>query len=88
MKQAIIHSLPGWQVISYGNGLAYEIANKRTAQSILFQGDDADVFRNSLEALTEPNNNGSYACILDYSNALACIWSDYSECASDWDVRD
>ena len=75
MKTAIIHDLPNWQVTSYGNGLAYEIVNKETSRCLFFQGDDADIFRDSLSALTDKRPS------LSYSDALECIWSDYNECA-------
>lgn len=87
MRSTVIHALPGWQVTSWGNGMSYELVNKRTAQSVFFRGDDAAIFRDSLGALTEPRGD-SYANILNYSDALGCIWSDYAECASDWGVRD
>lgn len=73
MRSAIIHELPGWRVTSYGNGLAYAVDNLTAGQGLYFQGDDADTFRDELEALTEGSPN------LDYADALACIWFDYSD---------
>lgn len=86
MNKTIIHDLPDWQVTSYGNGLAYELANKRTLEAVFFQGDDAENFRDSLAVLTEPRA-GSYSAVLGYSDALGCIWSDYMENAQDWGVK-
>jgi len=82
MNAVIIHDLPKWQVTSHGNGLAYELFNKQSDFGIFFQGDDAEIFRDSLRALTE-----SLRAPLDYSDALGCIWSDYSECAVHWGER-
>lgn len=81
MRSNIIHNLPDWQVTSFGNGLAYEIANKRASAALFFQGEDAQIFRESLEALTDRGPK------LDYANALACIWSDYAESATEWGIR-
>lgn len=75
MRSTIIHDLPEWQVTSYGNGLAYQIAHKPSKKTIFFQGDDAEIFRNQFEAMTE----GTPA--LNFSDALGIIWSDYAECA-------
>ncbi len=96
MQSTVIHSLPGWQVTSLGNGLAYELLNKRAKQSIFFQGDDAEIFRTSLEDLTSLSNRTAtvsedgvyiYSALLTYSDALGCIWSDYAENAQDWGIR-
>lgn len=76
MRSATIHNLPDWQVISYGNGLAYEIAHKPSAKTLFFQGDDAVIFRDQLDGLTD----GPPA--LDFADALHVIWSDYSEIAA------
>lgn len=81
MKSVIIHNLPDWRVTSYGNGLAYEIANKRLSLALLFQGDDAAEFRTQIDALTD----GPPA--LDYADALAAIWHDYSEGAAPWEQQ-
>lgn len=80
MRCAIIHELPGWRVTSHGNGLAYEVAHKPLGMAIFFQGDDAAQFRDELDALTE----GTPA--LDYADALAAIWHDYSDGATQWRV--
>lgn len=78
MKSTIIHNLPAWQVTSYGNGLAYEVAHKPLKMSIFVQGDDAEQFRTELEALTER------APMMDYSDALAVLWNDYGASATAW----
>lgn len=75
MLCTIIHDLPDWEVTSYGNGLSYRIFNKSEGQAIFFQGDDAEIFRDELETLTE----GTPA--LDFADALSLIWSDYAEIA-------
>lgn len=76
MNAAIIHALPGWQVTSYGNGIAYELVNRRTRQAIFFQGDDAAQFRDEFDGLT------GRAPSLDFADALRVIWNDYSEIAA------
>lgn len=81
-SQAIIHNRPDWQVTSYGNGLAYEFANRREGRSVFFQGDDAEAFRASFAALTEGRGPR-----LSYDDAFGCIWADYAECAEDWGIR-
>lgn len=72
MRSAIIHDLLEWQVISYGNGLAYEIAHKPSGKTLFFQGDDADIFHEEFEGMTE-----GYPA-LDFADALSVIWSDYT----------
>lgn len=79
MRSVIIHNLPLWQVTSYDNGLCYEMAHRPSDMAVFFQGDDADNFRSTLEDLTE----GLPA--LDYTDALAVIWSDYSHVANQWE---
>ena len=81
MRSTIIHELPGWRVTSYGNGLAYEVAHKPLGMAIFFQGDDAGEFRDTLEGLTES------APFLDYSDALAIVWNDHSESATQWRIE-
>jgi hypothetical protein len=73
MQSNIIHDLTGWQVTSWGNGLSYEVFNKLTNQDIFFQGEDAEIFRNQLEELTEHSPH------LGYSDALRVIWNEYAE---------
>lgn len=73
MQTTIIHDLTGWQVTSWGNGVAYEVFNKLTDQDIFFQGEDADAFRSEIEELTE---NSPY---LNYSDALRVIWNRYAD---------
>jgi hypothetical protein len=79
MKKTVIHNLPDWRVTSWGNGLAYEIANMRTSQSVYFQGDDALEFSDRLELLTESRTGPRFS----FADALGCLWSDYSELATD-----
>lgn len=73
MKSSTIHNLPDWQVRSWGNGLSYEIENRKAKRSIFFQGDDAAGFRTEFDALTLNSP------ALDYADALAVIWDFYSE---------
>lgn len=83
MRETIIHDLPDWQVLSWGNGMSYLLASRKLNRAVFFQGDDAAIFRDSLDALTESRSGP----MLDYKDALACIWSDYAECAENWGVR-
>lgn len=76
MQINVIHDLPDFKVISYGNGMSYDLAHMPSGRSVFFQGDDAGEFRDELERLTSGN-----PCRLDYANALQRIWSDYQECA-------
>lgn len=81
MKSTIIHDLPGWQVTSHGNGLAYTLLNKRTNEELFFQGDDAEQFRAELTAYTcsnAPVGPSGYRVVLDYSDALRVIWGEYA----------
>lgn len=75
MKICVIHDLPDWQVTSHGNGVAYALVNKSAKMDVFFQGDDAQLFRETLEGLTE----GKPA--LDYADALKMIWEDFAYCA-------
>ena len=84
MKQVTIHNTPRFECISHGNGLAYTLRHKEDRQEVFFQGGDAEVFRESLEALTSP----TFGPQLSYDNALGCIWFDYAESATEWGVRD
>lgn len=77
MLHTIIHNLPEWQVTSYGNGLAYEIAHKPSGKSLFFQGDDAEEFRSRFDSLTD----GTVHPVLNFSDALSVIWHDYVELA-------
>lgn len=74
MRTAIIHNLPDWTVESHGNGLAYEVKRLESGESLYFQGDDADAFRDQLTGLTEASGGP----VLDYADALRIIWSDYA----------
>lgn len=76
MRSTIIHDLPEWRVTSYGNGLAYEIAEKASGKTLYFQGDDAAQFRDEFDGLT------GRAPSLDFADALRVIWNDYSEIAA------
>lgn len=76
MRSTIIHDLPEWRVTSYGNGLAYEIAEKASGKTLFFQGDDATQFRDEFDGLT------SRAPSLDFADALRVIWSEYQEIAA------
>lgn len=77
MRQSIIHDLPGWQVTSYGNGLAYAIEHGE--RSLYFQGDDAAQFRDEFDNLT------SGIPSLDYAAALQVIWNDYESVSRETD---
>lgn len=72
----IIHDLLEWRVTSYGNGIAYDLTHKPSGDSVFFQGDDAEQFREEFDGLTEG------APALDFSDALRVIWHDYSEIAA------
>ena len=76
MRSTIIHDLPEFSVTSYGNGLAYEIAEKASGKTLYFQGDDAAQFRDEFDGLTSGTPS------LDFSDALRVIWSEYQEIAS------
>lgn len=71
MRSCVIHSLPDWQVTSYGNGLAYEILRKPGNASVFFQGDAADEFRDEFDKLT------SCAPFLSFADALTVIFQDH-----------
>lgn len=76
MRSTIIHDLPEFSVTSYGNGLAYEIAEKASGKTLFFQGGDAAQFRDEFDGLT-----GKMPA-LDFADALRVIWNDYSEILS------
>ena len=73
MRSSIIHDLTGWQVTSWGNGVAYEIFNKLTGQDIFFQSDDALEFEEQFHDLTDNFPH------LNYSDALRIIWNQNAE---------
>ena len=75
MRSRLIHDTSQHTVTSYGNGLAYVLADKHTGHSVLFQGDDARTFEDQLRELTEGR------LTLSYTNALAYIWEDYRDVA-------
>jgi hypothetical protein len=76
MRSTILHTTRRFEVRSYGNGLAYSLRRRPDNLSVLFQGDDADTFRNELDVLTEPGK-------LDYDNALGVLWEDYCAVATE-----
>lgn len=49
MNRAVIVDTQGWEVTSYGNGLAYAV--KGPSVDLFFQGDDADAFKDDWEAI-------------------------------------
>lgn len=76
MKSCLIHNTRRFTCLSYGNGLAYTLENKLTRTSILFQGDDAGLFRTELDNLT----NGRLPLSCD--DALGVLWNDYCAAAA------
>lgn len=76
MRSNQLFDFPKWLVTSYGNGLAYTLENKAEGRSVLFQGDDADTFRQELDTLT----NGRLP--LSYDDALGVLWNDYCVAAT------
>lgn len=71
MRSHLLHSTRRYVCISYGNGLAYVLEHRSTQQSILFQGDDAETFRNELWGLS----SGRLPLSLD--EVLGVLWNDY-----------
>ena len=75
----IIHNTPRFTLKSYGNGSALLLIRKEGGEHFkaggehFMQDDDADQFRNDLEALEHawPNR--------DYDNHLAELWDQYSD---------
>jgi hypothetical protein len=65
MRQTDIIDNRSFRVTSYGNGFAYDFYNKRTDESVFFQGDDAATFEAEM----------------DSRRSLSNLWSDYSEVA-------
>jgi hypothetical protein len=51
MGKIVIVNTDLWTMTSYGNGLAYELFNKRTGETLFVQGDDADAFRSDFDKL-------------------------------------
>ena len=76
MKSYLMHSTRRFTCTSYGNGLAYVLENRSTRASVLFQGEDADQFREELDTLT----NGRLP--LSYDEALGVLWNDYCTAAA------
>ncbi len=81
MHCTLIHNLPHWQVISYDNGIAYELAHTTFGMSICFAGEDAVDFRTSLEALTCGTPS------LTFADAFVAIWYDYGSMAEPMQTR-
>ena len=76
MKSHLIHRTRNYELVSYGNGLAYMLAKLGVEhKSILFQGDDADQFRKEYEMLT----NGRIQ--LSTNDVLGVLWNDYEHVA-------
>lgn len=72
----VVVETPRFRVRSHFNGLAYVLEHRGLGKDILFQDDDAEVFRRSLNSLTE-GNEGRLA--LDYDDALDILWQEYAE---------
>jgi len=76
MKSNLIHDTRHFRLVSYGNGLAYALEHKGTAhKSVLFQGDDANQFREELESLS------SGRLRLSANDVLHVLWNDYETAA-------
>lgn len=72
----LIAETPRYRVRSYNFGLAYTLEHRTLGKDILFQGDDANSFRERLQTLTEgPRFH------LSYGDALELIWQDYADVA-------
>ena len=65
MRQTTIINRKGFAVVCYGGGIAYDFQNKRTDESVFFQGDDAVRFEEEMNS----------------RRALAHLWDDYSDIA-------
>ena len=65
MRQTTIINRKDFAVVSYGNGVAYDFQNKRTDESVFFQGDDALMFEGEMNS----------------RRSLASLWDDYSDVA-------
>jgi len=77
MKSSLIHDTRHFRLVSYGNGLAYALERKGVSYaSILFQGDDADKFREELDNLS------SGRLMLATDDVLRILWNDY-ECVAE-----
>ena len=66
MQAVFIRQRPDFNVISYGNGLAYAIEAKPSYASVFVQGEDAALFREEMETLEEIWD--------DIDEALARLW--------------
>lgn len=72
MLQAIIRTSPGYLLTSHGNGLAYALKRRSDGREVFFQGDDADKFREELEAW-----EGSADGTLSTEHVLSAIFCNY-----------
>lgn len=73
MLQAIIRTSPGFLLTSHGNGLAYGLTHRESGEELFFQGDDADTFREELEAW-EAAADGT----LSTEHVLGALFANYS----------
>jgi hypothetical protein len=62
----MIVDVPGWQLLSYGNGAAYDWRNLAKGRTVWLQGDDAFRFRSDFEALEENRPTTDTGAILAY----------------------
>lgn len=81
MKSHLIHRTRHFELVSYGNGLAYVLEKLGTDhKSVLFQGGDADRFREEYDTLT----NGRLR--LSPDDVLQVLWNDYEHVAEPVEV--
>lgn len=50
MSRVIVYHSDRFDLVSYGNGLSYELHDNASKQSVFVQGDDASAFREQWEA--------------------------------------
>lgn len=60
-----VYDLPRYCVRSYGNGTAYEMIDKATANSMFFQGDDALKFEREIELAVSADPDKLYDLIFE-----------------------
>lgn len=59
----ILPATPEYEIISHGNGLAYEVIRSGDFASVFLQGDDATIFRAEIDAADEIGPHAvAYAC--------------------------
>lgn len=76
MKSHLIHRTRHFELVSYGNGLAYVLEKLGTDhKSVLFQGDDADKFREEYDTLSGGRLR------LSPDDVLQVLWNDYEAAA-------